>query len=122
MNVAVDLQVAERQVLEVVKGAEAGAEVVERDRAAERVHAGAEGPRARHVGDRGGLGHLDHEARGVDAVALERTRDVREHVAVGDATARRGSSRSTIGARRGRLPAERATLSSTIRSISRIRP
>ena len=43
-EVAVDLQVAKRQVLEVLEGAEARAEVIERDRAAERLHAGAERP------------------------------------------------------------------------------
>ena len=43
-EVAVDLQVAERQVLEVLERAEAGAEVVQRELAAERQHPGAECP------------------------------------------------------------------------------
>ena len=81
---AVDLQVAKGQVLEVVEGAEARAEVVERDRAAECLRTGAEGPRALHVGDRSRLGDLEDQARGVDAVAVEPALDVGEHVAVGD--------------------------------------
>ncbi len=80
-EVAVDLQVAEGQVLEVLEGAEAGAEVVERHRAAEREHARAEGAGAVHVGDRGGLGDLDHQARRLDAVPRERRSSMCEHPA-----------------------------------------
>ena len=69
-EVAVDLQVAERQVLEVVKGAEAGAEVVERDGAAERAATPAQKSRARRMSEiDGGLGDLDDQARRVGAVA-----------------------------------------------------
>src|SRR5277367_1541308 len=48
-EVAVDLQIAERQALEVLEGAEARTEVVQRDRAAERLHTCAEAPRPLHV-------------------------------------------------------------------------
>src|SRR5205807_631254 len=56
---AVDLQILEGQVLEVLEGAEARAEVIEGDRAAQRAHARAEGTGARHVRDRRGLRYLD---------------------------------------------------------------
>ena len=70
-EVAVDLQEAEGEALGVVERPEADAEVVEGDRAAERLHAFAEGARAAHVGDRGGLGDLDDQAARIDAVAGE---------------------------------------------------
>ncbi len=66
-----------------MEGAEAGAEVVERDGAAERLHAGAELGGTGHVGDRGGLGDLDDQAARIDAVALERMLDLPEHVGIG---------------------------------------
>src|SRR5450759_1165818 len=83
-EVAIDLQIAEREVLEVVEGAEAGAKVVERDGAAERVHSFAEGDRLSHVGDCGRLRHLDDQAVRVDPVAGELVLDMGEHPAIGD--------------------------------------
>ena len=59
-EVPVDLQVGERQVLQVVQRAEARAEVIECDGAAERLRARAERLRLVHIADRGGLGQLDH--------------------------------------------------------------
>ena len=78
-EVAVDLEVVERQVLQVVEGGEAGAEVVEREAAAEPGQALREGAGLLHVGDRGGLGDLEHEAARIDAgerdLALHELRD-----------------------------------------------
>ena len=54
-------------MLQVVEGPEAGAEVVEREAAAEPGEALHERARLREVGDRGGLGHLEDQPRGVDA-------------------------------------------------------
>jgi hypothetical protein len=50
-ELAVDLQEVERQVLEVVEGAEPGAEVVQREPAAEAGEPVGEGTRARDVRD-----------------------------------------------------------------------
>src|SRR3984957_6777511 len=83
-EVPVDLQVAEGQALGVVEGAEADSEVVECDRAAERLHALAECTGTPDVGDRGGLGDLDDQATRIDSVASELGLDVSEHPAIGD--------------------------------------
>jgi hypothetical protein len=61
MLVAVDLHVVERQMLEVVVRAEAGAEVVEREAAAHAAEDLGEAARLVHVADQGGLRDLDHE-------------------------------------------------------------
>ena len=76
---AVYLQVAEGQVLEVLEGTEARAEVVERNRATECAHARAEVARAGHVGDRGGLGYLDHQPRRLHAVVGQAPLDHLQH-------------------------------------------
>ena len=65
-ELAVDLQVVERQVLEVVEGAEAGAEVVEREAAAELAQPVGERARLRDAGDRGRLGDLEDQPARVD--------------------------------------------------------
>ena len=83
-EVAVDLQITEGEVLEVLEGAEAGPEVIERDRTAERLHPRAKSLRPLHVRDRGGLGELDHELRGIHLVKRKRALDVAEHALVGD--------------------------------------
>ena len=70
-ELAVDLQVVERQVLEVVERAEARAEVVEREAAAELREALGEAPRERDVRDRRGLGDLEDQAPRVDVGARE---------------------------------------------------
>ena len=64
---AVDLDVVEWQVLEVVEGAEAGAEVIEREAAAEVAQVLREGLGVGDVGDGGGLGDLEDQVRRVDA-------------------------------------------------------
>ena len=58
-ELAVDLEDVERQVLEVVERAEAGAEVVERELAAEVGERCGERAGALDVDDRGGLGDLE---------------------------------------------------------------
>ena len=61
-ELAVDLEVVEGQVLEVVEGAEAGAEVVEGEVAAQLGQALGELRGRGDVGDRGGLGDLEDQA------------------------------------------------------------
>ena len=65
-ELAVDLQVVEGQVLEVVERAEARAEVVEREAAAELRQPLGEAARERDVGHGGGLGDLEDQAARVD--------------------------------------------------------
>jgi len=83
-ELAVDLQAAEGQALEVVEGAEAHAEVIQRQGAAERRGALAEGLRAGHVGDGRRLGHLQRQARGGHAVAQQLALDVAQHLRIDD--------------------------------------
>ena len=66
-EVTVDLEEVERQVLEVVEGAEAGAEVVERETAPEPAQGRGELTRLRHVGGRRCLAHLEDRRRGSTA-------------------------------------------------------
>ena len=68
-ELAVDLQERGRQVLEVGERAEAGAEVVDREAAAEVGQRLGEAARVLHVGDRRRLGDLEDQARRVDAAA-----------------------------------------------------
>ena len=70
-ELAVDLQVVERQVLEVVERGEAGAEVVERELAADLAQPLHERLRLGDVHDRRRLGDLEDELAGVDAGAAE---------------------------------------------------
>ena len=65
-ELAVDLEVVERQVLEVVEGAEAGAEVVEGEPAAQAAQPLGEAPGPLDVHDRRRLGHLEDEPGRVD--------------------------------------------------------
>ena len=95
-EVAVDLQVAEGELLEVLKGAEARAEVVQRNRAAERVHAFAESLGPAHVPDRGGLGDLDDQALGGNLVADQLPLDVGEHALVCDRQSRQVDGNSSL--------------------------
>ena len=88
-EVAVDLQVGERQVLEVLEGAEARPEVVERDRAAETLNASAERLRPAHVGDRGRLRELDDQPLGRHLLQRELALEQGERAPVASPTARR---------------------------------
>ena len=81
-ELAVDLQVVERQVLEVVERREGGAEVVEREAAAERGEAVGELLRARDVRDGGGLGDLEDHLRRVDLVGAQFALDQRQQLGV----------------------------------------
>ena len=83
-EVAVDLDVVERQALEVGEGRAAGAEVVEGQAAAAVVQSAAQTLRGLDVADRGGLGQLEDEARGVDATLVELAIDVRGKARVTD--------------------------------------
>src|SRR3954469_6844686 len=70
-ELAVDLQVVERQVLEVVERAEARTEVVEGEAAAEVGQAGREVLGARDVGDRDRLGDLEDDLARADLAGLQ---------------------------------------------------
>ena len=70
---AVDLDQVHRQVLEVTERGHAGAEIVQREAAAERAQALDEADDARHVAHRGGLGDLEAHAR----AAAPRSRSMR---------------------------------------------
>src|SRR4051812_39359971 len=70
-EVAGDLQEAERHVLEVVERGEAGAEVVERQPAAEPAQPLGEAPRLDDAGHGDVLGDLEHERVRRDVVARE---------------------------------------------------
>ena len=65
-EVTLDLERVERDVLEIEEGGEAGAEVVEREAAADAAQRVGEAPGLVHVADRGGLGDLEHQQRGID--------------------------------------------------------
>src|SRR5215217_7923717 len=81
-ELAVDLEVVERQVLEVVEAREGGAEVVEREAAAELVEAGGELLRARDVAHRGRLGDLEDDLLRLHAVDLELLLDQVEQIRI----------------------------------------
>src|SRR5687767_14053259 len=87
-EVAVDLQVVEGEVFQVVEGAEARAEVVEREAAAELLDALGEPARRLEVGDRGRLAHLDDEAAGIDTGLRQRARQGGWQLLAGDRLAR----------------------------------
>src|SRR5438132_484411 len=65
-QVAVDLQVVHRHVLQEAEGAEARAEVVECETAPDGAHVLREGAGALGIRDRDVLGHLEDQASGID--------------------------------------------------------
>ena len=75
-ELAVDLDEVEGQVLEVVEGAEARPEVVQREAAAELAELLGEGARRGDVVDRGGLGDLEDQLRRVDRGEAQLAADV----------------------------------------------
>jgi hypothetical protein len=66
-ELAVDLEVVERQVFQVVKGTEAGAEVVQGEAATQRGELVGELARAVNVFDRGCFGDLEYKSSGIRA-------------------------------------------------------
>ena len=83
-ELAVELDVAHRQVLEVVERPEPGAEVVEREAAAEVGQAAGELGGLGHVRDRGRLGDLEDQLGRVDRGALELALDHPQQLRVAD--------------------------------------
>ena len=81
-ELAVDLEVVEGEVLEVVERGEGGAEVVEREAAAEPGESVRELLRARDVGHRGRLGDLEDHLRRVDLVRAQLVLDQRQQLGV----------------------------------------
>ena len=122
-EVAVDLQVAEGQVLEVwkePKPAPKSSSAISQPSSSTPAQKLA---RASHVGDRGGLGDLDHQPRRLDAVALRSLRSRSASIErVGDRQRGEVDRDLAARARPAALPSSAATRSSTIRSISPISP
>ena len=67
----VDLEIVERQVLQVVEGAKARPEVVECEAATDIGERGDEPPGLVHIADRGRLRDFEDQLRGVDRGKLE---------------------------------------------------
>ena len=87
-EVAVDLQKLQREVLEVIEGAEPRSEVVEGEPAAHGGELRGELPGLVHVEDRGGLGHLEDQARGVDHHVAELLPDGARQALIAERAAR----------------------------------
>jgi hypothetical protein len=68
-EVAIDLEIVEGEMLQVEERAEAGAEIVQREPAAPTPQLGGETLRALNVADRGRLGQLEDQGRGIVAGA-----------------------------------------------------
>ena len=66
---AVDLQEVDREVLEIAERRQAGAEVIERELAAELLQRLDEAVRLREARDRRGLRDLEADLRGIEAAA-----------------------------------------------------
>ena len=87
---AVDLQVIDREVLQVAERGESGAEVIERELAAELLQRLDEAVRLREARDRGGLGDLEADLGGIEAAAMELIDHERQELVVAQALARTG--------------------------------
>src|SRR5207248_9571611 len=70
-ELTVDLEVVERQVLQVVEGAKASAEVIECEAATDIRQRGYEPPGLVHIADRSRLGDLEDQLGGIDRRGLE---------------------------------------------------
>ena len=84
---AVDLEDLHRQALQVVEGGVADAEVVQREVTAQRAQVLDKPSRLRHVGEGGGLRHLDDQAGGIGAAFAQRRPEEVEHLVVGEGPA-----------------------------------
>ncbi len=83
-EVAIDLEIVEREMLQVIERAKAGAEIVQRE-------AATPAPQLRHerlglvdVANRRRFGQLEDQTRGVDARVGERAIDDRDELRVAD--------------------------------------
>src|SRR5690606_13902148 len=85
---AVDLEKIDREVFEVAEGRQAGAEVVERELAAELLQRLYESVRLREARDGGGFRDLEADLRGVQPAAVELLDDERQELVVAEALPR----------------------------------
>jgi hypothetical protein len=84
MKLAIDLQVVELQVLEVVEGCESGSEIVECQLASQCAQLLGQAAHPIDAFDRGGFGDLDDEAVGRYRVCGQQPRDVRGELGIAD--------------------------------------
>ena len=87
---AVDLQEIDREMLQVAERGQAGAEVVERELAAQFLQRLDEAIRLREARDRRGLGDLEADLGGIQAAAVELIDDIGQEFVVAQALARTG--------------------------------
>ena len=83
----VDLEVVERQVLQVVEGAKARAEVIECEAATDVGERGHESPGLVHIADGGRLGDLEDQLGGIDRRGFELFDDESGQLGIGDGSA-----------------------------------
>src|SRR5258706_15123489 len=86
---AVDFEEIDREVLEVAEGGQAGAEIIERELAAEFLEGLDEAVGLREAGDRGGLGDLEADLAGINAAFLELVDDEGQELVVAQALPRK---------------------------------
>src|ERR1700724_4340043 len=79
---AVDLEVIDREVLEVPEREQSGAEVIERELAAELLERLDEAVRLREARHRRGLGDLEADLRAVEPAAMELVDDERQELVI----------------------------------------
>src|SRR6185437_2101807 len=84
---AVDLEVVDREVLQVPERGEAGAEVIERELAAELLQRLDEAVGLREAGNGRGLGDLEADLRAVEPAAVELIDDERQELVIPQALA-----------------------------------
>src|SRR5581483_4376070 len=82
---AVDLQEIDREVLQVAERGEPPAEVIERELAPQLLQRLDEAVRLRERGDRGGLGDLEADLRGIEAAFVELIDDEGQELVVPEA-------------------------------------
>src|SRR4029453_15612316 len=81
---AIDLKIIEREMLQVIERAEAGAEIVQREAAAPALQLRREDLRLLNVANRGCLGQLEYQARGADVLVRDRPIDDGNELGVAD--------------------------------------
>ena len=83
-EVAIDLEIVEREMLQVIERAETGAEIVQREAAAPAPQLRRERLGVLDVANRRRFGQLEDQTRGVDARVRERSIDDRDELRVAD--------------------------------------
>ena len=121
---AVDLQEIDREVLEVAERGQAGAEVIQRELAAQLLQRLDEAIGLREARHRRGLGDLEADLRGIEAAAMELVDHERQELVIAQALAREvdRAQRQASRARRPRRPASASAFSITQRSMAGVMP